>query len=81
MWQRVRWEHFAGTQLPFLACLDLAVFKAFFNRTKDWADLEAMHAVGTLEIARVQATLIEYLDPTDERIERLAAINDTQGGP
>ncbi len=30
-------------KLPFLSCPDLAVFKVFFNRTKDWADLEAMH--------------------------------------
>ena len=41
---RIRWESFAGSALPFLSCFDLAVFKAFFNRTKDWADLEAMQA-------------------------------------
>src|SRR5690348_5826097 len=46
---RVRWEPFAGEELPFLACQDIAVFKAFFNRTKDWADLEAMHEAGTLD--------------------------------
>ncbi|HAK50743.1 MAG TPA: hypothetical protein DCM54_02395, partial [Gammaproteobacteria bacterium] len=37
--KRVRWETFGGKSLPFLSCFDLAVFKAFFNRTKDWADL------------------------------------------
>ena len=31
---RVREENFGGTVLPFLGCEDLAVFKAFFNRTK-----------------------------------------------
>lgn len=45
---RVRWERFAGEPIPFLSCFDLAVFKAFFNRTKDWADLEEMGAAGTL---------------------------------
>jgi hypothetical protein len=38
--ERVRWETFMGRSLPFLSCHDLAVFKALFNRTKDWADLE-----------------------------------------
>ena len=39
---RIRSEPFAGHDVPFLACRDLAVFKAFFDRTKDWADLEEM---------------------------------------
>ena len=43
---RVAHHDFGGTSLPFLACADLAVFKAFFDRTKDWADLEAMVEVG-----------------------------------
>ncbi len=34
---RVRWEEFGGARMPFLGCDDLAVFKAFFGRTKDWA--------------------------------------------
>ena len=42
-------EVFEGIDVPFLACADLAVFKAFFNRTKDWADLEEMAAAGTLD--------------------------------
>ncbi len=71
---RIRWERFAGESLPFLSCFDLAVFKAFFNRTKDWADLEEMALAGTLQRARVQATLIEYLGADDVRIEKLAAL-------
>lgn len=68
---RIRWESFAGESIPFLSCFDLAVFKAFFNRTKDWADLEEMHRVGTLDIEDVQALLIEYLGADDERIAQL----------
>ena len=71
---RVRWEQFAGKSLPFLSCFDLAVFKAFFNRTKDWADLEEMARAGTLQKERVQATLIGYLGADDERITRLAEL-------
>ena len=52
---RARVETFAGEQVPFLACRDLAVFKAFFNRTKDWADLEEMHAAGSLDAYTVRS--------------------------
>ena len=68
---RVRWERFEGDDLPFLACADLAVFKAFFNRTKDWADLEEMHGAGTLDLDRVVGVLVRYLGSDDERVERL----------
>lgn len=69
--QRVRWEAFAGESIPFLACSDLAIFKAFFNRTKDWADLEEMQAAGTLDLPLVRSVLVKYLGADDERIEKL----------
>jgi hypothetical protein len=72
--ERCRREPFAGQEVPFLGCTDLAVFKAFFDRTKDWADLEEMHAAGTLDTDRVAGVLIHYLGPTDPRIERLRRI-------
>lgn len=73
--RRIRWEQFAGQELPFLACTDLAVFKAFFNRTRDWADLEEMAAAGALDRARVLGILVQYLGPADERVERLRALS------
>ena len=72
--ERVRVEEFAGRQIPFLSCVDLAVFKAFFNRTKDWADLEAMHDAGTLDYAHVGATLIDLLGPDEPRLQRLYSL-------
>jgi hypothetical protein len=69
--QRIRWEKFVGRDMPFLSCADLAVFKAFFNRTKDWADLEEMQVAGTLDAGRVEAVLVEYLGADDERIVHL----------
>ena len=69
--QRLRWEQFAGMEIPFLACGDLAVFKAFFNRSRDWADLEEMRDAGTLDIEQVIGVLATYLGPEDERIDRL----------
>ena len=71
---RARCEQFAGERLPFLACADLAVFKAFFNRTKDWADLEAMRDAGTLDLDRVVGVLVRYLGIDDERVARLRSL-------
>ena len=71
---RCRREPFAGHDVPFLGCTDLAVFKAFFDRTKDWADLEEMHAAGTLDTDRVVGILSHYLGSPEERIEHLRRI-------
>jgi hypothetical protein len=72
--QRIRWEKFAGQTIPFLSCTDLAIFKAFFNRTKDWADLEEMQLAGTLESDRVRTVITRHLGADDKRIERLRSI-------
>ena len=69
--ERIRWETFMGQSLPFLGCQDLAVFKAFFNRTKDWADLEEMCSAGTIEPAAVAEVLTRFLGDDDERISHL----------
>ncbi len=76
---RVRWETLAGKKLPFLSCYDLAVFKVFFNRTKDWADLEEMAAAGTLDHERVQATIARYLGLDDERVRALSKLVTVPG--
>jgi len=71
---RARWEDFGGHLLPFLSCSDLAVFKAFFDRTKDWADLEEMVASGALDVDRTLGVLVRYLGADDHRVARLAAL-------
>jgi hypothetical protein len=73
---RCRVESFAGAEVPFLACSDLAVFKAFFNRTRDWADLEDMATAGTLDVQRIVGVLARYLGPADERVIRLLGLPD-----
>lgn len=68
---RARRERFHGREIPFLGCTDLAVFKAFFNRTKDWADMEEMAAAGTLDRQRVVGVLAEYLGLDDPRVAQV----------
>lgn len=72
--RRVRLEQFGGSLVPFLACRDLAVFKAFFDRTKDWADLEEMASAGTLDVEPVLGVLTLYLGGDDPRIARLRTL-------
>ncbi|MFZ4811088.1 MAG: hypothetical protein ACOYL9_07075 [Ilumatobacteraceae bacterium] len=71
---RVRREPFGGSDVAFLGCSDLAVFKAFFDRSKDWVDLEEMVALGSLDIDRVLGVLARYLGDNDHRITRLKAL-------
>jgi hypothetical protein len=58
---RVRPVPFGGIQIPVLACDDLLVFKAFFNRTKHWADIEAMVATDAVDVPVVLARLTTLL--------------------
>jgi hypothetical protein len=69
--RRVHVEPFAGAEVPFISCIDLAIFKAFFDRTRDWADLEDMVAAGTLDRERVLGVLVDYLGVDDPRVEKL----------
>ncbi len=62
---------FAGTEIPILGPVELAVFKAMFDRTRDWADIEAMIAAETLDLEAVRATLTTMIDSDDERFERI----------
>lgn len=45
----VRLVPFEDTDIPVLDCDALTVFKAFFGRTRDWADIEAMIDAGALD--------------------------------
>jgi hypothetical protein len=75
--RRTHVESYGGEDdVPFLDCSDLAVFKAFFNRSKDWVDLEEMVAAGTLDGDRALGVLLRYLGGGDERIERLRRLLD-----
>ena len=62
---------FEGEKVPILGPVELAVFKAYYNRTRDWADIEAMAAAGSLELGPVRVALADLVGGEDERIERL----------
>lgn len=69
--RHARMVPFEATQIPVLGPIELAVFKAMFDRTRDWADIEAMFASGRVTVQAVKATLERLLEPDDHRFERL----------
>jgi hypothetical protein len=69
---------FEGEQIPILGPVELAVFKIMFDRTRDWADLEAMLEAGTLDVAAVRSAVEKLAGADDHRLARLDAL--VQGG-
>ena len=65
---------FEGIKIPVLGPVELAVFKIMFDRTRDWADLEAMADRGTLDFDSVRAALSGMVGADDQRLARLAAV-------
>lgn len=62
---------FSGTRIPVLGPEQLTVFKAMFDRTRDWADIEAMLAAESVDLDAVRDTLRTMLSADDPRFARL----------
>jgi hypothetical protein len=71
--ERVRVVPLSGTEIPVLTCTDLAVFKAFFSRTKDWADIEEMARAHSLNIPELRVFIRASFGDDSDRLERLDA--------
>jgi len=70
----VVWVPLAGRQVPVLDCASLAIFKAFFDRTKDWADLEAIAQATPEDIDAAAATISELVGKDDPALRRLESL-------
>ncbi|MFN8149652.1 MAG: hypothetical protein U0R24_00810 [Solirubrobacterales bacterium] len=62
---------FEGVEIPILGPVELATFKAMFDRTRDWADIEAMLEAETLDVDAVRANLLTLVGEGDRRVQRL----------
>jgi len=65
---------FYNTEIPILGPVDLAAFKALFNRTRDWADLEAMVAAGKFSVEEVALAVAGIAGEDDPRVARLHSL-------
>jgi hypothetical protein len=70
--EQVRQVPFEGRTIPVLSCTALVVFKAMFDRTQDWADIEAMVEAQSFDAAEASHWVREMLGE-DRRVGELAA--------
>jgi hypothetical protein len=64
---------FGGRSIRVLCAEDLAVFKAMFDRSKDWVDIETMAASSAIDLELAASRLHEVLGD-DPRVARLRNI-------
>jgi hypothetical protein len=70
----VTWVPLQDRKIPVLDCASLVVFKALFNRTRDWADIEAVAEQSPGQIGEAAGTIQEMLGPDDPIYRRLASL-------
>jgi len=61
----------AGRQIPVLGPVELVVFKAVFDRTKHWADIESVLSAGSVTGEELHQALVEVVGSDDPRVTRL----------
>jgi hypothetical protein len=79
--RRARHVAFGDVQIAVLSCTDLAFFKVLFNRTRDWADLEAMTEAGSYDRSEVLRWLDATLGADADPVARLRALRDLRPSP
>ncbi len=70
----VVWVPLTGREIPVLDCASLAIFKAFFDRTRDWADMEAIAQATPEDIDAAATTISELVGPDDPAVKRLESL-------
>jgi hypothetical protein len=69
----VRLVPFEGRTIPVLSCTALAVFKAMFDRPRDWVDIEAMVEARALDLDEARRWVVELVGE-DSRAEKLETL-------
>jgi hypothetical protein len=70
----VREVSFEGHAIPVLSCTALAVFKALFDRTRDWGDIESMVEAGALDFDEAIRWVSEMAGPESDATQKLTAL-------
>lgn len=65
---------FEGTTIPVISCDALIVFKAMYDRTRDWADIEAILEAEATDGHRALRRLRSLLESPHPAIARLGAL-------
>lgn len=75
--RRCRSVPFAGRTIRVLSAEDLAVFKAMFDRPKDWVDIATMHESRAVDLQVAADRLADLLGDDDPRVPRLRSLGGT----
>lgn len=70
----VRQVSFEDRTIPVVGCTALAVFKAMFDRPRDWADIEAMVEARALDLGEAQRWVSEMAGPDSTEARKLAEL-------
>lgn len=74
----VVWVPLEGRKVPMLDCASLVVFKSLFDRTKDWADIEAIAECTPAQVESAVGALAALIgDEEDETIKRIRSVLDS----
>jgi hypothetical protein len=70
----VVWVRLEDRDIPVLDCASLVIFKALFDRTKDWADIEAVAIAAPEDIDGAAGTIADHVGEDDPAVEKLKAL-------
>lgn len=70
----VRQVSFEGRSIPVLDCTALAVFKAMFDRPRDWVDIEAMVEARALDLGEASRWVREMAGAHSAAARKLAEL-------
>jgi hypothetical protein len=72
--KNIRHVSFGDRTIPVLGCTGLAVFKAMFDRPRDWVDIEAMIEARTVDLDEARRWVVEMVGE-DARAQKLSALD------
>jgi hypothetical protein len=70
----VRQVSFDDRTIPVLGCTALAVFKAMFDRPRDWVDIESMVEARALDLGEARRWVSEMAGPDSAEARKLAEL-------
>jgi len=71
--RNIRHVPFGDRTIPVLGCTGLAVFKAIFDRPRDWVDIEAMVEARAIDLDEARRWVVEMVGE-DARARKLTAL-------
>lgn len=72
---RTREVAFGSTSIPVISATDILIFKALFNRPKDWVDIAAIVEAGTADVDEALRWIAQLVGEDNTNHQRLLALS------